>query len=590
MLEYPFDSDYILQNKRAIKKQLLQKPALLDKKIAVVSGTTIGELPKILELFLLDAGIKPEMLVGEYARYYEEIVFDDGTLAAFKPDILFINTNIHSIDAMPLAGESREAVDEKFKSVTAKFETVWKAAEKLGCPVIQNNFEYPRVRVMGNREAYDASGKIRFINRLNEYFADHAERTMGFFINDINYLSSWYGLERWSDPTYYNAYKYAQSPDAMPLLCQSVANIIKSVFGKNKKALMLDLDNTLWGGVIGDDGVEGIKLGTEAPEGIAYSELQKYAKELTGIGVILGVVSKNEDAAARSGFTHPSSTLKTDDFAIFLANWNDKSSNLAAAAQTLSLGSDSFVFVDDNPAEREIVRSYSDGVTVVELGEPERYAETVSAGGYFEVTSLSDDDRKRAAMYRENAARATLEQSFVNYGEYLDSLEMKGYFGPVTDERLARVTQLANKSNQFNLTTRRYTVEEMAERAASDEYITLTGRLEDRFGDNGLVSVVIGKNEGNGALGIELWIMSCRVLRRELEQAMLDMLVEAAREKGYTKLIGRYFKTAKNAMVRDFYSTMGFELVGEDGDDRTFEYAIPDDYKIKTEHIEIIKD
>ena len=585
---YPVDGNYILANKRAIKKKLLEKGNFLEKKIAILSGTTVGEIKNILELFLLDYGIKPEFLVGDYGRFFEEAVFEQDRLREFGPDIIFVQSGIHNLD-LPNAGCSVDDAEKKLENAKAKFSAVWDAAEKLGAVLIQNNFEYPRIRPMGNFDAVDVSGKVRFVSEMNAFVAERARTHRGFYLNDINYLSAWYGLDKWSDPSYYNSYKYQQAPEAIPYLCKSVADIIKSIYGKNQKALMLDLDNTLWGGVIGDDGVEGIAIGTEAPGGIAYLDMQKYAKELTGMGVVLGVVSKNEDKAARSGFDHPSSVLKTDDFAVFLANWNDKAGNIQAAAKMLNIGVDALVFADDNPAEREIVRAAKTGAEVPELDTPERFAETVARGGYFEVTSLSDDDRKRAQMYKQNAQRAAELSSFADYGQYLDSLEMTGYIKPFTEGSLERVTALANKTNQFNLTTRRYTAEEMEERMTSDRYVTLSGRLEDKFGDNGIVTEIIGDISGD-VLDIELWIMSCRVFKRELEYAMFDELVAACRAKGIKKITGSYYRTVKNPIVAEFYGELGFTKTEGDEDHSKWEYIIPDDYVNRNTHMEVKND
>lgn len=586
MLQYPFDSAYIMQNKRAIKKELLKSENLLEKRVALLSGTTIGEIKNILELFLLDNGIKPEFYVGDYGRFYEDVVFDDGTLAAFKPDIIFLNTSLHNVEPMVAAGDSAELCDKKLEAAFSRFKKVYDAAAKFGCAVIANNLEYPLIRVMGNYEAASPSGKVRFVRRLNELVAQYAETHKGFYINDYNYLSARYGLDDFSDPSYYNSYKYSVAPDAIPYLAHSVASIVKSLFGKNKKALMLDLDNTLWSGVIGDDGVEGIVLGTESPAGIAHLDLQKYAKELSGIGVILGVCSKNEDAAAKSGFTHPSSVLKAEDFLTFRANWDPKPLNLEASAKQLNIGVDSMVFADDNPAEREIVRQAGLGVAVPELTAAERFADVISAGGYFEVVSLSADDIKRAEMYKQNALREAEEQSFNDYGEYLISLNMTGYFGPFSESRLERITALANKTNQFNLTTRRYGADEMLERAEGGRYITLYGRLEDKFGDNGIVAEIVGEIEGDN-LDIELWVMSCRVFKRELEYAMFDTLVSLAKNAGIKTITGSYFKTAKNVIVADFYGTLGFKKTEQNGDDSRWQYVIPEKYENKNHSIEV---
>ncbi len=587
MFSYPFDADEIMRSRRALRKQLLAQENLLPKRIALLSGTTIGEIKNILELFLLDCGIKPEFFVGEYNRYYEDIVFDDGTLSGFKPDVIFINTSTHCIaDCLPAAGEPAALCSEKLQSIYDRFAGVWQTAEKLGCPVIQNNFEYPRVRVMGNYEATAPSGKVRFINQLNERMAQYADTHKNLIVNDLCWLSAYHGLDAFTDPAYYNSYKYAVNPSFIPYLCFSVAAIIKSLFGKNKKGLFLDLDNTLWSGVIGDDGVQGIKLGVESPEGIAYTELQKYAKELSGIGVILGVCSKNEEAAAKSGFTHPSSVLKPEDFLSFKANWDPKPLNLQASAKELNVGTDSFVFADDNPAERLIVREAGLGVAVPELGAPERYAETIANNQYFEVTSLSSDDLRRAEMYKQNAQREAQQAVFADYGEYLRSLDMKGFIAPFSDGQLERITALANKTNQFNLTTRRYSQGEMEQRAHGEEFVTLSGRLEDRFGDNGIVSEIIAERKGD-ALDVELWIMSCRVFKRELEYAMFDALVRKAQALGVKRITAHYYKTAKNVIVAEFPASLGFEKTAQNGEDSDWSYTVPEQYENKNHSIEV---
>lgn len=586
MLGYPFDADAVMQNKRSLKKTLLQQDNLLEKRVALLSGTTIGEIKNILALFLLDNGINPVFYEGDYGRYFEEIMFDDGKLAAFKPDVIFINSSTHNLDNLPAAGEDADSCEQKLNAAMDKQIALWNAAAAFHCPVIQNNFEYPRIRVMGNYEAVAPSGKVRFVRRLNEMMADYAYTHKNIYINDFNYIAAHYGLDAFCDPSYYNAYKYAVNPAAIPYLCHSVANIIKSIFGRNKKALMLDLDNTLWSGVIGDDGVDGIQLGTESPVGIAHLDMQKYAKELTGIGVVLGVCSKNEEAAAKSGFDHPSSILKADDFASFKANWEPKHSNLEASAKALNIGTDALVFADDNPAEREIVRQAGGGVAVPELTSPERFAEVVSNAGYFEVTSLSADDKKRAEMYKQNAQREAGVQNFTDYSAYLKSLHMHGYFGPFTEGCMERVTQLANKTNQFNLTTRRYQASEMQQRAAGANTITLYGRLEDKFGDNGIVTAIIANADGDN-LDIELWMMSCRVFKRELEFAMFDQLIAAAKARGIQTITGSYFKTAKNAIVADFYDSLGFEKIAQNGDDSVWRYEVPENYETKNQSIEV---
>ena len=585
-LGYPFDADAILRSRRALKRQLLQEGSFIDKRVALLSGSTIGDIRGVLELFLLDFGIRPTFHEGDYARYYEEIMFDDASLRSFAPDVIYIHNSLHSLGELPCAGQPDEQVQQMLEQEMQRHRTWLDKASTFGCPVIFNNYDLPRVRVMGNYEAVSPSGKVRYVRRLNEMLAEYVYERHNIHINDLEYVSSFYGIDRFSDPSYYNAYKYAVSPQAIPYVCHSVACIVKSIFGKNKKALMLDLDNTLWHGVIGDDGVEGIQLGVESPEGIAHTDLQRYASELKQIGVILGVCSKNEEETAKSGFQHPSSVLSLEDFATFKANWDPKHLNLLESAKELNIGADSLVFVDDNPAERDIVRQARAGIAVPELDAAERYVEAVSGAGYFEVTSLSADDMKRALMYRQNALRQSEQEQYVDYGAYLASLEMKGTFGAFTEPQLERITQLANKSNQFNLTTRRYQPSEMAQRAADPEVITLWGRLEDRFGDNGLVSEVIGNQVGD-VLDLELWLMSCRVLKRGMEQAMFDCLVRRCQERSIKTIRGTYLKTEKNAMVAEFYGTLGFTKTRQNGEDSVWEFQIPVRYEQQNKYIEV---
>ena len=587
ILDYPFDPAMILQKKRSLKRTLSQTPGLVPKKVAIMSGSTIGEIKNILEVFLLANGIQPTFHEGGYALFYENLVFDDGSLAAFAPDIIYIHTSQRNIKNWPQPGDSADTVKDLLNAEFNRFAGAAKAALGFGCPVIVNNFDLPLFRAMGNKEGSADYGRIRFVRRLNEMLADLVDTTPNLYLNDLAYLQAIHGMDDFSSSTTWYAYKYACSTDCIPYLCQSVANIIKSLLGRNKKALALDLDNTLWGGIIGDDGPEGIEFGSETPTGMAYAEFQSYLKQLSGLGVLLNVCSKNEEANAVAGFERADSVLKKDDFVCFKANWDPKHLNLAAMAKEINILPESFVFMDDNPAEREIVRRELPSVVVPELAEPEDYIAAIDRAGYFEVTNLSADDQKRTQMYKQNAQRAALEQSFGNYDDYLKSLDMTGEFGSFDDAHAERITQLINKTNQFNLTTRRYTAAEVEGLIGNDEYVTLYGRLIDKFGDNGIVTSIIGHVQGE-VMDIDLWIMSCRTFKRKLEHAMFDRLVEAAAAKGVKKIVGHYGPTAKNLLVKDFYATIGFEKVDEDSvGNCTFEFTGFEGYKPLCDVMEI---
>ncbi len=589
-LEYPFDADFILKKKIKLKKQLLadETKKFIEKRIAILGGSTTSEIKNILELFLLDIGIKPSFYESEYNKYYEDGMFDNPELVEFAPEIIYIHTSNRNITSYPVVSDSAEAVDEKLGFEYGRMATLWEhLAEKYHCPIIQNNYELPFYRLLGNQDAALLQGRVSFVSRLNEKVYQYARSHENFFIHDINYEAAAYGLEAWANPYYWHMYKYAMCVPAIPYVSYGVSLIVKSILGKNKKVLALDLDNTLWGGVIGDDGVENIEIGQETSLGQTYSEFQSYVKQQKDIGTLLTVISKNNDDVARSGFERPDSVLKLDDFVSFKANWDPKDRNLVAEANELNLLPESFVFVDDNPAEREIIRQSLPGVAVPEVGQVESYLQTIDRAGYFEVTKLSADDMKRNEMYKENAKRNQAMASFTDYGAYLTSLEMKGEIGPFKDIYMSRIAQLTNKSNQFNLTTKRCTQAEIEEMAASSDYITLYGKLEDKFGDNGVVSVVIGHQEGTN-LHMDLWLMSCRVLKRDMEFAMMDELVAECQKRGITEIYGYYYPTAKNAMVKDFYGLQGFEKVSEDADgNATWKFAVTADYVKKNNYISV---
>ncbi len=563
--DYPFDAKLLLRKRKAIRRELLQKPNLLEKRIAILGGSTTSDIRDMLELFLLGYGIAPRFYESEFGRFYEDAVFPNDELASFAPDILFVHTSNRNITAWPEPADSAADVERLLDAQYARFEQVWEnLAAKYRCPIIQNNFEYPFFRLMGNRDATDIHGRVNFISRLNAKFASYAQTHENFFINDINYQSADYGLREWSDPFYWHMYKYSLCMDAIPTLAFNVANIVKSLFGKNKKAFAIDLDNTLWGGIVGDDGVEGIEIGNETSMGQVYAEFQSYLKALQKQGILLNIVSKNEHDNAIAGLNHPQTVLKPDDFIVIKANWEPKSVNLVRMAEELTLLPEAFVFTDDNPAEREIIRQQVPGVAIPELDKVEHYITAIDRAGYFETTSFSADDLKRSEMYKENVRRAELQSSFADYSDYLLSLDMSADIKAFEPVYMARIAQLTNKSNQFNLTTLRCTQEQVEAMAADKEnHITLYGKLIDCFGDNGVVAITAGEIHGD-ACDIILWLMSCRVLKRDMECAMMDELVRLCREKGVRTLRGHYYPTAKNGMVKNFYGEMGFEKQSED--------------------------
>lgn len=585
-LTYPFDSAYISKKQRSIKKELLcDGTKRIEKKIAVLGGSTTNAIVDLLDLFLLNYGIKAEFYQSEYAQYFQDAMFSE-ELDAFNPDFIFIHTTSRNITAFPSMSMKKEETDELLSSQLSHFTVMWdKLFERFSCPIIQNNFELPFFRLMGNKDASDYRGRVNFVTRLNSAFYDYAQTHENFYIHDINYLSACYGLQKWADVQHWNMYKYALAVPAIPEFSYNLANIFKSLLGKNKKVIACDLDNTLWGGIVGDDGPDGIAIGQEVPMGQVYSEFQSYIKAHKDLGVLLTVCSKNDEENALAGLNHPDGILRPDDFTVIKANWEPKDINIKNTADELNLLPESVVFVDDNPAERAIVSGQLH-IEAPPMDSVENYIKTLDRAGYFEVTSFSDDDLRRGEMYKANAQRAKQEASFADYGEYLRSLEMRAVIEDFTPINLQRITQLTNKSNQFNVTTKRYSQAEMDACFESKEHIRLYGKLVDKFGDNGVVSVVIGKIDGE-KLHIELWLMSCRVLKRDMEFAMLDEVVATAKAHGVKEIYGYYYPTAKNNMVRELFGQFGFSKISEDENKNTVWKLSTDGYENKNRYISV---
>jgi len=589
MLSYPFESKTILRKKKAIKKDLLLKNNLIEKNIALLGGSTTSEIKNILELFLLDNGIKPNFYESEYNKYYEDALFGNEDLNKFNPDIVYIHTTNQNIIKYPELKDSEDDIKLLLDNELKRYKSIWNSLSKFDCAIIQNNFDYTIDRSLGNLDCYDIHGKTYFINKLNSDFAKEAREIKNLYINDINYLSSYVGLKNWFDKSLWHQAKYALSIDYIPELAFNISKIINAIFGKTKKCLVLDLDNTCWGGVIGDDGLDGINIGTETAIAETYTRFQKYAKELKDRGITLAVCSKNDFKNAKEGFEHPESILKFDDFTSFKANWNPKHQNIIDIVKEINIGIDSLVFIDDNPVERDIVSSQVQSVAVPNIGNDViEFIDHIDRNGYFEPISLLADDINRNKYYEDNKKRAEEQSTFKSYDEFLISLKMKAEIKSFSSVYLDRITQLTNKTNQFNLTTKRYTAGEIENLAKSDDYIKIYGKLSDKYGDNGLIAITIGNIKDN-ICHIDLWLMSCRVLKRDMEFAMLDELVRQCKEKGISEIIGYYYKSAKNSMVSDLYEKFGFILSDTNNKDTIWKLDILN-YKNKNKFIGVSND
>ncbi len=558
----PFDSLEILRKYKSIKRELVNKSDLIDVKIFIASGSTTDEIINILEIFLLNVGIKPIFLQGDYALFYEDLAFENKVLEDFKPDIIYIHTSFKNLKFLPIVSDDISNIKHKFEHELKRFEEIWTfISKRYECMIIQNNFDLPPNRALGNLDSSHPNGLINYINKLNTKFSQHANDNKNFFINDINYLSSLYGIENWFSQNEWHRSKHSVSLKHVPNLSYNLSIIVAALYGKTKKALVLDLDNTLWGGVIGDDGVSRIEIGNSSSISQAYLDFQKYIKELHSRGVMLSIASKNDIKNALDGLNHPEGSLKEKDFISIKANWSDKVKNIQEISKELNILNDALVFIDDNPVERDLVEKYLPDVNVLKISSDiSDYIDILDRSGFFEVTTLSRDDINRNSTFESNKERAKFENKAVNYQEYLMSLDMKSSIKESKGEQLERIFQLVNKTNQFNLTTFRHTSSEVLKLVESEDNIVLYGNLEDRFGENGIISVIVSNLLPN-EIEIHVWVMSCRVFKREMEFAMFDKLVDIAKKNKKEIIRGIYVPSAKNKLVSEFYDSLGFKKI-----------------------------
>ncbi|MGE3342185.1 MAG: HAD-IIIC family phosphatase [Vicinamibacterales bacterium] len=533
---------------------------LVAKRIAILSSCTTHHLVGVLKLFLYQEGIAPEIREGEYGSIANDLLDPDSWVFAYQPDLLLIlpyHTDIREYPPLFATDDEQQAW---LDGLVRHYQQLWSAALRLDrCQVMQATFVTQIDRALGNLEANYQFAAAQCLRRLSLELTRRRPAHVTFV--DLDYLASYLGKSNWFDEPNFFRSKQGFSLEASGLVAHTIARCYAPHVGRVKKCLVTDLDNTLWGGVIGDDGVEGINVDPHHPVGEAFLAFQKYLKALKDRGVVLAVCSKNDPAVARTPFIqHSDMHLKLDDFACIVANWDDKATNLQRIAQQLDLGLDSLVFVDDNPAERAIIRQYLPAVRVIELpADPALYVRAVQESLCFEWAQLSREDLVRSDTYVSNRKREDLASVAVSYDDYLNSLEMSARVGVVGQLELSRFSQLINKSNQFNLRTQRYTEAALERlRSSSQDHRLVFVSLSDRFDNYGIISAAILQKTGTHAF-IDTWVMSCRVLKRGVEQLMLNTLVAMAREMGCERLTGEYIPTAKNGLVRDLLPALGFQ-------------------------------
>jgi FkbH-like protein len=552
-------------------------------RIAVLGSSTTALLAQVLRALCVRDRIEVEIYEGPYGSIEQEVFDPASGLARFRPGIVLLVTHWRD-----LALEAVVAGEERWvrESIEAR-KTLWsRLSNSFQCHVVQPAFDFPAEEPYGHLAGVLRGGRIRMIELLNLRMREEAPANVS--ILDADAVQREAGAKRWEDEAAWLRYRQHPSAGALPVLAEAYMSHIRAVLGLTRKVLVTDLDNTLWQGVIGEDGVNGIGIGPGSPEGEAYLRLQRYLLDLKRKGTLLAVCSKNNSEDARIPFEqHPHMALRLEDFASFRANWDDKVSNLRAIASDLSLALDSFVFLDDNPLEREWVRSQLPEVAVVELGaSPFSFVRDLGRGRYFHTLSLSAEDLARADQYRVEAHRESLRSSSLSLDDFLQRLQLEAAVEPVSARNLARVTQLVNKTNQFNLTTRRYT--EAQVRAIADDPEGWTGafQLSDAMGSYGLIGVIFCRPvSGAPAWEIDTWLMSCRVLGRQMEKFMLDRLVEAAIQRGIARIAGVYRPTPKNRMVQELYEQLGFRQTAGSEAETRYELEVPAQAVVTATHV-----
>jgi FkbH-like protein len=531
-------------------------------RLAILASATVDHLVPGIRVGGLRRRLLIDVHIGPYGQYRQQLLEVDSPLHELRPEIVLLSlTAREAIAAVPLTATPAEA-DAAIGRAIDELRMLWrKARETFHATVVQQTFLNVAEPLFGSYDRLVAGAPTRLIARLNERLSEAASEE-GVLLLDIARASERDGLDNWFDVARWLQGKLEIAPQAAPVYGELLARITAAQRGLSKKCLVLDLDNTLWSGVIGDDGLQGIVLGEGSGTGEAHLALQRYAKQLRERGVILAVCSKNDPAVAEAVFRdHPEMLLKRSDIAAFLANWEDKAANLRQIAEQLNIGIDSLVFVDDNPAERARIRQSLPMVAVPELpADPAHYVRCLADAGYFESIAFTGDDTRRAEQYWANASRESLRESSQNMDDFLDGLEMSVTFGAFRPVDLTRVAQLIGKTNQFNLTTRRHSQEDVSRFTGTDGCLTLQFRLVDKFGDNGLVSAMIltPDTQAPDLLEIDTWVMSCRVFGRQLEQEAMNIAVEAARAMGVRAFRGDYIPTPKNGVVRELYPRLGF--------------------------------
>jgi len=500
---------------------------------------------------------------ADFNQVDRQILDLSSELHGFQPDIILIFEAGHKLLQKFNKAEAGIRADFAENQISHIHHLVDALQNNLKTKVIYFNYAEEDDRVFGNFANKVPSSFIFQQRKLNYLLTEYATTNTCFNICDMSAMQSKMGRALLFSPAIYTTSEMVLSIDALPMVAESVVQMIAAFQGKFKKCIILDLDNLLWGGVIGDDGLDNIQIGGLGV-GKAFTEFQYWVKKLQQRGIIICICSKNTDSVAKEPFEkHPDMVLRLKDIAVFLANWKNKADNINRIQQILNIGFDSMVFLDDNPFERNMVIQNIPDITVPELPEdPAEYLEYLYTLNLFETASYSSEDANRTEKYQKESERVVAQASFANENDFLKSLDMLSDVQPFNSFSIPRVAQLSQRSNQFNLRTIRYNEEDIKRITASERYITFSFTLEDKYGDNGLICVIILEKKQPKTLFIDTWLMSCRVLKRGMENFVLNTIVDYARDKGYQNIVGEYLPTAKNALAKDLYANLGFTQDG----------------------------
>jgi FkbH-like protein len=589
MLKYQTDRlDYFKLIKEA--KKLSKSHSSMAIRVAILADCAPQQLTAIFKVMAAKSALEIETYEAPYDAIELEVYDSSSGLYGFKPDYVVLLNSTQRLRAR-FQNTFTDDVNEKVELELNKITVLWETIHK-NCPavILQSTFVLPFERTFGNYDCKIPGTLTQFTKDLNQGIVLRARAHNFVLINDVDYLAGYVGRKNWFDEKLWVLAKTPCTLDCLPLLAQNIIDIVTASSGRVTKCVVMDLDNTIWGGVIGDDGIEGIVLG-DLEEGEVFVALQRFLLTLKQRGIVLAVCSRNEFQNAVLPFRHHAQMiLKESDIAVFVANWGNKADNIRHIQEALNIGLESMVFLDDSAFERNLVRECLPEVIVPELpDDPALYLRTICELNLFEASAFTETDRKRVELYKVEAAREQFRTSFSNIEEYLRSLDMKIKLERFNEFNLPRIAQLIQRSNQFNLMTRRYS-ESDCERFMNDEagFFPFSVTLKDKFGDYGLISVVNLKL-GRGEMQIDEYLMSCRVIQRGVENFVMNRIFSFARNKGVSRVTARYIRTKKNAMVSEFFGQFGFTKTVTDTDGNSDWECDVETYEMKPVFMDIFQ-